>query len=122
MALLTAMPQFAVGETIQLPIECHGATNDNLIGVTCSAVLKAAVETVDGWTVPPTATAAVATFDVVARAASPEVGPGWNLSIDAATSGGLAPGTYVTTAVITLPSGQVLKTWPLFFTLTQATS
>ncbi|KUR80747.1 hypothetical protein [Novosphingobium sp. FSW06-99] len=113
---------FNVGATILIGIECFGAINDDLIGATCVATLKAAVETVDGWAVPPAANAAVATFTPVARAASAEVGPGWNLSIDSETSAALPLGTYVTNAVITLANGLVVKTAALFITLTQATA
>lgn len=113
---------FAIGETIRIGIEALGATNDDLIAATCTASLKAAIETVGGWTVPPGTSPAVATFAVVARSASSDIGPGWDLMIAPDISAALVAGTYVTNAVITVASGLVVKTAPLFITIAQATS
>ncbi|MDR3408482.1 MAG: hypothetical protein P4L68_08290 [Methylovirgula sp.] len=110
------------GSTILIGIACGGASNDDLIGATCAAVLKAAVMTIDGFAVPPSTAPTVATFAAAARAAAADVGPGWDLSIDPATSAALPIGTYVSNAVLTLASGLVVKTAPLFITLVQATS
>ena len=113
---------FAAGATILIGIECLGATSDNMIGVMCAAAMKAAVETVDGWAVPPASAPVVATFTAEPRAISPQVGPGWDLTIDTATPAALAIGMYVTNAVLTLPSGLVVKTGPLFLQIVQATA
>ncbi len=113
---------FNQGATILIGIACQGAGNDDLIGATCVAVLKAAVTTIDGFAVPAASAPVVATFTPVARAISPDVGPGWDLSIDPVPSAALPIGTYVSNAVLTLASGLVVKTAPLFITLTQATS
>lgn len=113
---------FAIGATILIGIEAAGASDQDLIGATCNAVLKAAVETVDGFTVPPADAPEIASFAVVSRAYSADVGPGWDLQISPDVSAGLAPGTYVTNAVLTLASGFVVKTGSLIITMTQATS
>jgi len=114
--------EFAVGATILIGIECRGATNDLLIGATCTGALKAAVETVDGWVVPAASAATIATFSPAVRNATADVGPGWDLTIDPATCASLPVGIYVSNAVITLASGLVVKTHPLFIKLVQATS
>ena len=113
---------FNLGATILIGIECYGATNDDVVGATCAGSLKPAAQTVDGYAVPPASTPTVADFVVTPRAASADVGPGWDMSIDAATAETLGLGTFVSTAVLTLASGLVVKTVPLFITLTQATT
>lgn len=113
---------FALGATILIGIECLGAGDDDLIGATCTAALKPAQLAVDGYTVPPSTTAIAATFTPTYRAYDPNMGPGWDLTIDPATSAGLAAGTYVSNAVLTLASGLVVKTAPLFIILEAATA
>lgn len=111
--------RFQRGETIMIALEAIGATSDDIAGVaSVGAVLK---PTIGEQYVAPAPTPATATFSVTPRVAANGIGPGWDLSIDAATSAAIAPGLYATNAALTLLSGAVEKTEALFIRIEEAT-
>ena len=114
--------RFQRGETIVVMLQAVGANPSDLAIVDdVAAELKPADNSAF---VPDVAVAPVAQCEVVAALAptDPTQLPGWYLTIAAARSATLSPGTYVTNAVLTLAGGSIEKTDPLFLQIDQATS
>lgn len=112
--------RFQRGETIVLALDAVGATAQDLEIVSgVSAVLK---KTVNGDGVPPATAPAAATCTVSTRPPAGGADGGWLLTIDAASSAQLAPGTYVTNAALELGAGgSIEKTDALFIRIEEST-
>lgn len=94
---------FQRGETILLALDA--VTGDPLSVTAISAGMKAVAP---GRTSTSNGSPLAAAFAVVPRAAQGDIPPGWNLTIDAATSAGLAAGNYLADAKITIGGGVVI--------------
>jgi hypothetical protein len=94
---------FQRGETISLALDA--VTGDPLSVTAISAGMKAVAP---GRTSVSAATPLAASFAITPRAAQGDIPPGWNLTIDAATSVGLAAGNYLADARMTVGGGVVI--------------
>lgn len=109
---------FQRGEDIAVPLAARGKTATDLAAFVVSASLKRAGPS---NSVPPADAPIAATFVAERRDDLAGVGAGWLLSIPAAVSATLAPGTYVTNAAVAVPGGGVIKTDPLIIRIQAAT-
>jgi len=110
--------RFYRGESIAIVLEAVGAAPADLAAV---AVVTAALKTAVRGSAPNAAARTAAALAVEPFAGNDDVAPGWTLRLSAAASAQLAPGTYVTNAVITYADGTVEKTDPLVIQIDQAT-
>jgi hypothetical protein len=91
------------GETISLALDA--VTGDPLLVTAISAGMKAVAP---GRTGVSAGTPIAAAFTINPRPAHGDIPPGWNLTIDAATSAALAVGTYLADARIEVGGGVVI--------------
>lgn len=94
---------FQRGETISLAIDA--VTGDPLTVTAISAAMKMVAP---GRTSVSAGTPVAAAFAVSPRAAQGEIPPGWNLTVDAASSAVLAPGGYLADAKLTVAGGVII--------------
>lgn len=107
---------FQRGEDIRVLLEAEGAVAADLVGITVTAELKAAKY----GRAPVGDAPAALTFTVTAAAEQAGIGAGWMLTAPAALTADLAPGGYVTNAVLTFPGDGVEKTDALAITIEPA--
>lgn len=94
---------FQRGETISLALDA--VTGDPLSVTAISAAMKVVAP---GRTSVSAGTPVAATFTISPRAAQGDIPPGWNLTIDAASSAALATGNYLADAKLTVGGGVVI--------------
>lgn len=94
---------FQRGETISLALDA--VTGDPLSVTAISAAMKAVAP---GRTSVSAGTPVAAVFAITPRAAQGDIPPGWNLTIDAASSAALAAGSYLADATLTVGGGVVI--------------
>ncbi|MBL0924417.1 MAG: hypothetical protein IBJ12_08120 [Sphingomonadaceae bacterium] len=94
---------FQRGETISLALDA--VTGDPLSVTAMSASMKAVAP---GRTSVSAASPVAAVFTVAPRAAQGNIPPGWNLTIDAASSAALQAGSYMADARLQIGGGVVI--------------
>ena len=94
---------FQRGETVSLALDA--LAGDALTVTAISAKMKAVAP---GRTGVSASTPVAAVFAIVPRAASGDIAAGWTLTIDAATSTGLAVGNYLADARLQVAGGVVI--------------
>ena len=91
------------GETISLALDA--VTGDPAQVTAISAAMKAVPP---GRSEAPASAPVSASFAIAARPAVGDVPPGWTLTIPALVSAGLAPGSYVADARLTVAGGVIV--------------
>jgi hypothetical protein len=91
------------GETISLALDV--VTGDPLSVTGINAAMKAVAP---GRTSVNAGAPVAAVFAISPRAAQGDIPPGWNLTIDATTSGALGVGNYLADAKLTVAGGVVI--------------
>jgi hypothetical protein len=91
---------FQRGETVSLALDAVQGDP-----ATVSAISAAMKPVLAGRSVVDQSAAVAATFGVTSRIASGNIPAGWTLTIPAATSAGLAAGTYLADAKLTVGGG-----------------
>lgn len=94
---------FQRGETILLALDA--VAGDPLSVTAMSAAMKAVAP---GRTSISAGTPVASVFAISPRAAQGDIPPGWNLTVDAATSATLAPGNYLADARLDVGGGVVI--------------
>jgi hypothetical protein len=94
---------FQRGETISLALDA--VTGDPLSVTGISAVMKTVPP---GRTGVPDGAPVAATFSISPRAAQGDIPPGWALTIPAATSASLTPGSYLADARLEVAGGVIV--------------
>lgn len=94
---------FQRGETISLALDA--VSGDPLTVTAIDAALKVVPP---GRTGVPDGAPVAANFSIVPRAAQGAIAPGWTLTIDAALSATLAPGSYLADARLEVAGGVVV--------------
>lgn len=94
---------FQRGETILLALDA--VTGDSLSVTAISAAMKMVAP---GRTSVSAGTPVAAAFAITPRAAQGDIPPGWNLTVDAASSAALVAGSYLADAKLTVGGGVVI--------------